>query len=141
VHVDAINTFGEFAARVTLFRVVSRRQIPRFRSSRWFMRLVRFPAAPPRRYWSEPQALASFRFSPHLSVPVMYSSCGALGAYSLLAATGTLRFCHDGEASTRQAIHRGGFGSVIELATANRRSVGRTRAQFAGHCRSWMLRV
>jgi hypothetical protein len=56
-------------------------------------------------------------------VPVMYSSCGALGAYSLLAATGTLRFCHDGEASTRQAIHRGSFGSVIELGTANRRSV------------------
>jgi hypothetical protein len=46
-----------------------------------------------------------FSFSPHLSLPVMYSSCGALGAYSLLAATGTLRFCHDGEASTRQAIH------------------------------------
>jgi len=34
-------------------------------------------------------------FSPHFSLPVMYSSCGALGAYSLLAATGTLRFCHD----------------------------------------------
>jgi hypothetical protein len=54
---------------------------------------------------------------------VRYSSCGEHRAYSLLAATGTLRFWHDGEASTRQAIHRGGFGSVIELATANRRSV------------------
>jgi hypothetical protein len=41
----------------------------------------------------------------------------------LLAAIGTLRFYSDGEASTRQAIHRGGFGSCIELTTGIRRSV------------------
>jgi hypothetical protein len=41
----------------------------------------------------------------------------------LLAAIGTLRFYNDGEATTRQAIHRGGFGSFIELSTAIRRSV------------------
>jgi hypothetical protein len=51
------------------------------------------------------KSLGQLSFSLHLSLPVMYSSCGALGAYSLLAATGTLRFCHDGEASTGPAIH------------------------------------
>jgi hypothetical protein len=64
VQVDGINTSGVSAGRFTLFRVVSRSQIQYFRSSRRFMRLVRFPAAPPRRCWSGPQALASF-FSGH----------------------------------------------------------------------------
>jgi hypothetical protein len=58
--VDAINTFRVIAGRFTLFRVVSRSQIQYFRSSRRFMRLVRFPAAPLRRCWSGPQVLASF---------------------------------------------------------------------------------
>jgi hypothetical protein len=47
--VDAINTAGVFAGRFTLFRVVSRSQIQYFRSSRRFMRPVRFPAAPQRK--------------------------------------------------------------------------------------------
>jgi hypothetical protein len=62
-HVDAVNTFGVSAGHSASFRVVSRRQIQYFRSSRRFMRLVRFPAAPQRRCWSGPQALASFLFS------------------------------------------------------------------------------
>ena len=62
VHVDAINTFGVSAGRLAYFRVVSRGQIQCFHSSRCFLRLVRFPAAPQERCWSEPQALASFLF-------------------------------------------------------------------------------
>ena len=46
VHVDAVNTFRVSAGRRRSFRVVSRHQIQRFRRSRRFMRLVRFPAAP-----------------------------------------------------------------------------------------------
>jgi hypothetical protein len=44
--VDAINTFRLIAGCFTLFRIVSGRQIQYFRSSRRFIRLVRFPAAP-----------------------------------------------------------------------------------------------
>jgi hypothetical protein len=51
--VDAINTFRVIAGRFTLFRVVSRSQIQYFRGSRRFMRLVRFPAAPLRKRWSQ----------------------------------------------------------------------------------------
>jgi poly(3-hydroxyalkanoate) synthetase len=47
--VDAINTFGVSAGGSRLFCVVSRSQIRYFRSSRRFMRLVRFPAAPQRK--------------------------------------------------------------------------------------------
>jgi hypothetical protein len=43
--VDAINTFRVITSRFTSFDVVSRGQIQYFRSSRGFMRLVRFPAA------------------------------------------------------------------------------------------------
>jgi hypothetical protein len=43
---DAINTRRVSAGDCAYFRVVSRRQIQYFRSSRRFMRLVRFPAAP-----------------------------------------------------------------------------------------------
>jgi hypothetical protein len=45
-HVHAINTFSASARRFTPFRVGSRTQIPRFRSSRRFLGWVRFPAAP-----------------------------------------------------------------------------------------------
>jgi hypothetical protein len=45
--VDAINTFGVSAGRFAYFRVVSHRRFSCFRSSARFLRLVRFPAAPP----------------------------------------------------------------------------------------------
>ena len=45
--VDAVNTFRVFPGRFTYFRVVSRRQIRRLRSSGELMCRVRFPAAPP----------------------------------------------------------------------------------------------
>jgi hypothetical protein len=44
--VDAINTLRVSAGRFASFEVVSRSQIPRFRSSRRFLGRVRFPAAP-----------------------------------------------------------------------------------------------
>ena len=44
--VDAINALGVSADCLALFRVVSCTQIPRFRSSLSYIRLVRFPAAP-----------------------------------------------------------------------------------------------
>ena len=59
------NIFGVSAGRFALFRVVSRSQVHYFRSSRRFMRLVRFPAAPLRKSWSGPKALASFLFHQH----------------------------------------------------------------------------
>jgi hypothetical protein len=75
MHVDAINIFGVSAGtlasfrvvprRSASFRVVSHREIQRFLSSRPFLRLVRFPAAPQRESWSESQALASFLFHQH----------------------------------------------------------------------------
>jgi hypothetical protein len=47
VHVDAINTIRGSAGHLASFSVVSRTRFRRLRSSRRFMRLVRFPAAPP----------------------------------------------------------------------------------------------
>jgi hypothetical protein len=44
--VDVINTFRVFAGHFECFRVVSRSQIQRFRSSARFLKGVRFPAAP-----------------------------------------------------------------------------------------------
>jgi hypothetical protein len=46
--VDAINTAGVFAGRFASLHVVSRAQISYSRSSRRFLRWVRFPAAPPK---------------------------------------------------------------------------------------------
>ena len=45
--VDVINTFCVSAGRFAYFRVVSRSQIQRLRSSARFLKGVRFPAAPP----------------------------------------------------------------------------------------------
>jgi hypothetical protein len=61
--VDAINTFRVIASRFTLFRVVSRSQIQYFRSSRRFMRLVRFPAAPQERNLARATSCGQFSFS------------------------------------------------------------------------------
>jgi hypothetical protein len=55
--VDVVNTFRCIRRS---FHVVSRCQIRSFRSSQGLLRRVRFPAAPLRKCWSEPQALASF---------------------------------------------------------------------------------
>ena len=46
--VDAVNTFRVPARRCAYFRVVSRTQFLRFRSSVRFLKGVRFPAAPPK---------------------------------------------------------------------------------------------
>jgi Transmembrane protein of unknown function (DUF3556) len=45
--VDAINTSRVSAGHLAYFRVVSRREFARLRSSARFLRRVRFPAAPP----------------------------------------------------------------------------------------------
>jgi hypothetical protein len=47
LRVDVINTFRVSAGHFACFRVVSRSQIQRFRSSARFLKGVRFPAAPP----------------------------------------------------------------------------------------------
>jgi hypothetical protein len=49
IGVDAVNTFPVSAGRFAYFRVVSRRQFPRFHRSRLILERVRFPAAPQRR--------------------------------------------------------------------------------------------
>jgi len=48
----ASTPFGVSAGRLTSFRVVSRRQIERFRRSRCLLRRVRFPAALQQNCWS-----------------------------------------------------------------------------------------
>ena len=58
--VDAINTFRVSAGRFAYFHVVSRPNFQCLRKSQRLLRLVRFPAAPPERCRSGPQALACF---------------------------------------------------------------------------------
>src|SRR5271163_624566 len=65
--VDAINTFGVSAGRLAYFRVVSRSQVQRFRSSQPFLGRVRFPAAPLRKMQvrATSPGLIPFRSTPH----------------------------------------------------------------------------
>lgn len=97
LHVDAINTFGVSAGRLAYFRVVSRSQIHCFRSSRRFLRLVRFSAAPPT---EGPQrcgpAVHRSRLTFNL-LPWIASGTGRGIAGGTVLLVGALRerYCHD----------------------------------------------
>jgi Uncharacterized protein conserved in bacteria (DUF2252) len=76
--VDAVNAFRVSAGHFTSFRVVSRRQVQRLRSSAPFLCRVRFPAAPQRRCRSERNALAWILFGPLSSRAGRYCAAGGL---------------------------------------------------------------